>query len=182
VRTTRFVRSATRPRAVLVHRTIGLSGVQSFRALTGNDDPSLGAAYAKHFGEHADRVMAELVGLYPGASDTIRDLRGRGLRTAIVSTKFRYRIEDILKRADSSDLVDVIVGGEDVAQHKPHPESLLRALRLLDVHPSRAVYVGDHPVDAQAAASAEIPFIGVLTGATDAQSWAAFAPSESSPA
>jgi phosphoglycolate phosphatase len=161
---------------VLVHRTIGLSLVQSFRALTGNDDPGLGAAYAKHFGEHADRVMAELISLYPGAADTIRDLRGRGLRTAIVSTKFRYRIEDILKRADSSGLVDVIVGGEDVAQHKPHPESLLRALRLLDVHPSRAVYVGDHPVDAQAAASAEIPFIGVLTGAMDAESWVAFAP------
>ncbi len=160
----------------LVHQTIGLSLVQSFRALTGNDDPSLGAAYAKHFGEHADRVMAELVCLYPGAADTIRDLRVRGLRTAIVSTKFRYRIEDILNRADSSGLVDVIVGGEDVAQHKPHPESLLRALRLLDVHPSRAVYVGDHPVDAQAAASAEIPFIGVLTGAMDVESWAAFAP------
>jgi len=119
----------------LVHQTIGLSLVQSFRAL-----------------------------------------RDRGLRTAIVSTKFRYRIEDILRRADSSGLVDVIVGGEDVAQHKPHPEGLLRALRLLDVHASRAVYVGDHSVDAQAAASAEIPFVGVLTGVTDAEAWAAFAP------
>ena len=160
----------------LVHQTIGLSLVQSFRALSGIDDPSLGVAYAKHFGEHADRVMAELVCLYPGAADTIRDLRGRGLRTAIVSTKFRYRIEDILKRAGSSGLVDVIVGGEDVAQHKPDPESLLRALRLLDVHPSRSVYVGDHLVDARAAAGAQIPFIGVLTGATDAATWAAFAP------
>jgi phosphoglycolate phosphatase len=159
-----------------VRRTIGLSLAHSFRALSGNDDPGLGAAYARHFGEHADRVMADLVCLYPGAADTIRDLRGRGLRTAIVSTKFRYRIEDILNRAESSGLVDVIVGGEDVAQHKPHPESLLRALRLLDVHPSRAVYVGDHLVDAQAAASAQIPFIGVLTGATDAATWAAFAP------
>ena len=159
-----------------VRRTIGLSLVQSFRTLSGNDDPGLGAAYAKHFGEHADRVMAELVCLYPGAADTIRGLRGRGLRTAIVSTKFRYRIEDILKRAESSGLVDVIVGGEDVTQHKPHPQSLLLALRLLNMHPSRAVYVGDHSVDAQAAASARIPFIGVLTGATDAEAWAAFAP------
>jgi phosphoglycolate phosphatase len=159
-----------------VHQTIGLSLVQSFRTLSGNDDPGLGAAYAKHFGEHADRVMAELVCLYPGAADTIRGLRGRGLRTAIVSTKFRYRIEDILKRAESSDLVDVIVGGEDVTRHKPHPQSLLLALRLLNMDPSRAVYVGDHSVDAQAAASAQIPFIGVLTGATDAEAWAAFAP------
>src|SRR5580765_3200901 len=89
-----------------VRRTIGLSLVHSFRALSGNDDPALGAAYAKHFGEHADRVMAQLVCLYPGVADTIRSLRGRGLRTAIVSTKFRYRIEDILARAQVSGLVD----------------------------------------------------------------------------
>ena len=68
------------------------------------------------------------------------------------------------------------MGGEDVTQHKPHPEGLQRALRLLDVHPSRAVYVGDHPVDAQAAADAQIPFVGVLTGTTDAQAWAVFTP------
>ena len=166
--------AAAEPAAV--RRTIGLSVVHTFRVLSGNDDPVLGAAFAKHFGEHADRVMAQLVRLYPGAADTIRGLRARGLRTAIVSTKFRYRIEDILGRAALSGLVDVIVGGEDVAQHKPHPESLQRALRLLNVHPSLAVYVGDHPVDAQAAAAAQIPFVGVLTGATDAQAWAAFAP------
>jgi phosphoglycolate phosphatase len=159
-----------------VHQTIGLSLAHSFRALSGHDDPGLGAAYAKHFAEHADRVMAQMVCLYPGVTDTIRGLRDRGLRTAIVSTKFRYRIEDILERAESSGLVDVIVGGEDVAEHKPHPESLQRALRLLDVNPSRAVYVGDHPVDAQAAARAQIPFIGVLTGATDSETWAAYAP------
>lgn len=159
-----------------VRPTIGLPLAHSFRMLSGNGDPDLGAAYAKHFGEHADRVMAPLVRLYPGVVDTIRDLRGRGLRTAIVSTKFRYRIEDILSRAEASGLVDVIVGGEDVAQHKPHPEGLLRALRLLDADAPRAVYVGDHPVDAQAAARARIPFIGVLTGATNAAAWAAFAP------
>ena len=159
-----------------VRGTIGLSLPQSFRALCGNSDPDLGAAYAKHFGEHADRVMAELVRLYPGVVETIRGLRGRGLRTAIVSTKFRYRIVDILDRAEAGGLVDVIVGGEDVAQHKPHPEGLLRALELLRADPSRAVYVGDHPVDAQAAARARIPFIGVLTGATDAEAWAALAP------
>jgi phosphoglycolate phosphatase len=159
----------------LVHQTIGLSLVQSFRALSGNDDPGLGAAYAKHFGEHADRVMAELVCLYPGAADTIRDLRGRGLRTAIVSTKFRHRIEDILKRADSSGLVDVIVGGEDVAQHKPHPESLLRALRPWTCA-QRAVHAGSHLADAQAAGSADIPFSGGPTCATRDETGAAFAP------
>ena len=158
-----------------VRRTIGLSLVHSFHALSASDDALLAAQYAKHFGEHADRVMADLICLFPGVVETIRDLRRRGLRTAIVSTKFRYRIEDILGRAGAAGLADVIVGGEDVVHHKPHPEGLERALHLLDVAPSRALYVGDHAVDAEAAARAHVPFIGVLTGAVDADAWAAFA-------
>ena len=159
-----------------VRRTIGLSLAHSFHALTARDDPALAAQYAKHFGEHADRVMAGLICLFPGVVQTVLDLRRRGLRTAIVSTKFRFRIEDILGRSDASGLVDVIVGGEDVAHHKPHPEGLERALALLDTPPPRALYVGDHRVDAEAAARAGIPFVGVMTGCADAETWAAFAP------
>jgi phosphoglycolate phosphatase len=162
--------------AEAVRRTIGLSLIHSFHALSASDDAELAGLYAKHFGEHADRVMADLVVLFPGVADAIREVRRRGLRTAIVSTKFRYRIEDILSRADARGLVDVIVGGEDVVQHKPHPEALERALQLLDVAPSRALYVGDHSVDAEAAARARVPFIGVMSGAADADTWAAFAP------
>jgi phosphoglycolate phosphatase len=165
---------AAEPEAV--RRTIGLSLVHSFHALSASDDAALASRYARHFGEHADRVMAELICLFPGVVDAIGELRCRGLRTAIVSTKFRYRIEDILGRSGASGLVDVIVGGEDVAHHKPHPEGLHRALALLRTPSSHALYVGDHRVDAEAARAAGIPFVGVLSGATDAVAWADFSP------
>lgn len=159
-----------------VRRTIGLSLIHSFHALSASDDAVLARLYAKHFGEHADRVMADLIRLFPGVVETIRDLRRRGLRTAIVSTKFRYRIEHILDRAGAAGLVDVIVGGEDVVHHKPHPEGLQRALAMLGSPPSLALYVGDHLVDAEAARAVGIPFVGVLTGVTDATAWADFSP------
>jgi phosphoglycolate phosphatase-like HAD superfamily hydrolase len=46
----------------------------------------------------------------------------------------------------------------------------------MNTDPSRAVYVGDHPVDAEAASRARVPFVGVLTGTSPAASFAAFAP------
>jgi len=58
----------------------------------------------------------------------------------------------------------VIVGGEDVTRHKPDPEGLQRALASLGIEGDQALYVGDHPVDGQAAAGAGVRFVRVLTG------------------
>jgi phosphoglycolate phosphatase len=132
--------------------------------LTGVEDAPAAAAFAQAFIARADEVMAPLTSLYPGVTDTVAQLRREGYRTGIVSTKFRYRIEAILANHDAGGLFDVIVGGEDVRQHKPHPESLLRALARLGLQPAEALYIGDHPVDAQAAAAAGVPFVVVISG------------------
>jgi len=102
--------------------------------------------------------------MFPEVPETLARLRALGIRTAIVSTKFRYRIEGILAREGLDQAFDVIVGGEDVAVNKPDPEGLISALGRLGVEASRAVYVGDHLVDAEAAGRAGIRFIAVLTG------------------
>jgi phosphoglycolate phosphatase len=93
-------------------------------------------------------------------------LKGQGFRLGIVSTKFRYRIETILKRDKLIEPFDVIVGGEDVASHKPDPESLLLAMDKIGARLENVVYVGDSVVDAKTAENVGIPFIAVLSGVT----------------
>jgi len=132
--------------------------------LTGVDDPAAVAAFAQAFLSRADEVMAPLTTLYPAVPATIAHLRREGYRTAIVSTKFRYRIESILANHDAGKLFDAIVGGEDVPHHKPHPLPLIRALGRLRLEPDEALYLGDHPVDAQAAEAAGVPFVAILSG------------------
>ncbi len=83
-----------------------------------------------------------------------------------MSTKFRYRIEAILTRDGLLEAFACIVGGEDVSQHKPHPEGLRLALARLEVAAERALYVGDSAVDAEAARCAGVPFAPVLSGTT----------------
>ena len=160
----------------LVRQTIGLTLTRSFEVLSGSTDVALAAAYARHFMARADCVMEPLIEWLPGAMATLRQLRQRNLGIAIVSTKMRYRIETVLNRDGLRDAVDVIVGAEDVVNHKPHPDGLHHALRALHIDRSRALYAGDHIVDAQAAAAAGVPFVAVLTGLTPRREWQRFEP------
>jgi phosphoglycolate phosphatase len=147
-----------------IRRTIGLTLQDSFRALAGGHGEVRPEEYRRCYVAHADRVMTGMTTVYPPAAAVLATVRARGLSTAIVSTKYRYRIESILQHAGLPGAVDVIVGGEDVTRHKPDPEGLLRALDGLGIGAADALYVGDHPVDGHAASRAGIGFVRVLTG------------------
>jgi phosphoglycolate phosphatase len=68
----------------------------------------------------------------------------------------------------------VIVGGEDVAAHKPDPESLHLAMARLGAEPGRALYAGDSVTDAETARRAGILFAAVLSGATPREAFSAY--------
>jgi phosphoglycolate phosphatase len=150
------------PRAI--RRTIGLTLQDSFGVLTGDEAPEPADEYTRRYVAHADRVMTAMTTVYEPAATVLAMMRARGVGTAIVSTKYRYRIESILEHVGLAGAVDVIVGGEDVTRHKPDPEGLQRALAGLGLDSAQAVYVGDHPVDGHAAARAGVRFVRVLTG------------------
>jgi len=120
------------------------------------------------FIERGDQVMVDSAWLYDGVPELMSALRDRGYRIGIVTTKFRRRIERILEKGGVTQLVDVIVGFEDVAEPKPDPEPIEVALRRLGCEKESATYVGDSVIDAEAAASAGVKFIAVLTGTTTA--------------
>ena len=156
-----------------IRRTIGLTLQESFRVLIGRaggaeappyDCTDAAEEYTRRYVAHADVVMTAMTSVYPPAVSVLAAMRARGVSTAIVSTKYRYRIESILAHAGLSGAVDVIVGGEDVTRHKPDPEGLQRALDGLGIESGHALYVGDHPVDGHAAARAGVRFVRVLSG------------------
>jgi phosphoglycolate phosphatase len=115
-----------------IHSVIGLPLPAMFQTLTGNGESERADEFARLFVERADEVMVSSTKIYPEVAGLFEQLRSHGINVAIVSNKFRYRIESILDAAQLRPLVDVIVGGEDVRRHKPHIEL-----------PTRAGHVGD---------------------------------------
>jgi phosphoglycolate phosphatase len=158
----------------MVRRTIGLGLGEALEILTGQTDPELELRFRKLFVEHADEIMVSQTDLLEGVLPALDALRGVGLRLGIVSTKFRYRIEDTLVRYEALDRFEAIVGGGDVKALKPDPEGLLLSLKLLGVSAGEAVFVGDHLVDAEAAQGAGVPFVAVLSGTTDPAAFSRF--------
>jgi phosphoglycolate phosphatase len=120
--------------------------------------------------------MADRTVVYDYVPETIEHLRGKGLRLGIVSTKYRYRIVEVLGREGLLEPFEVIIGGEDVSEFKPDPESLNLALDKLDIPPEAALYVGDSVVDAEAALRAGVPFVAVLSGSTPREAFSEFEP------
>ena len=155
-------------------KTIGLYIPEALVALKGEQHRPLGQEFMKHFTHKADEVMVEGTYFLPGAMNVLKTLHGLGYRLGIVSTKFRFRIETVLKRDGLLDTIEVIIGGEDVTNHKPHPEALFKATDRLALPVERCVYVGDSEVDASAARSAGVPFMPVRTGTTPLETFDAY--------
>ena len=157
-----------------IRRTIGLTLEKGLEQLTGRTEPPLQRKYRAYFLERSDQVMVEQTAFFEGVLSALQELRNQGLQLGIVSTKFRYRIEAILEKHGVSDLVGVIVGAEDTAVSKPDPNGLRIVLNTLGVTAKRAMYVGDHWIDAETARRASVPFVGVLTGTTRRVEFAAY--------
>lgn len=149
-----------------IKKTIGLSLKDTFLALVPDGDSDEALWFAELFKEKADEVMVENTVLYEGTEDVLRKLKENGFKTGIVTTKFHYRIEQILNKFEAGSLIDVIIGVEDVKAEKPAPDGLLMAAGRMGAEKEETLYVGDSFVDAQAAERAGIPFAGVLTGTT----------------
>lgn len=152
--------------AEAICRTIGLSLKETLVTLAGNHVAERGAEFHRLFVQRADQVMVDLTVMYESAAAAIPALWESGLRLGIVSTKYRYRIEQVLERENLRRYFDVVIGGEDVEEHKPHPAGLFEAIRRLECVPSTSVYVGDSLVDAEVAKRAAVPFVAVLSGVT----------------
>lgn len=112
----------------LIRKTVGLSLSDTYQTLTGDENPEKAGIFATCFKEKADEVMAFHTQLYPGVLEGLIECKKSGLNLGIVTTKYHYRIDQILKLCHGEGIFDRIVGGDDVEQEKPDPEGLLSCI------------------------------------------------------
>lgn len=149
-----------------IRRTVGMTLTDAFYALTGTCDSAAAGLFREYFKEKADSVMTLNTVLFDDAIDTLKKLKERGAKTGIVTSKNHYRIDEVLDKHDIVDLVDIIIGFEDVNQPKPSAEGLLKAIELLGIHKNDVLYTGDSLIDAKTAQNAGVDFAAVTTGTT----------------
>lgn len=149
-----------------IKRTIGKTLEESFTILTGINDKETLAGYRKEYVAQADKLMTANTVLFPETLYVLSQLKERGAKIGIISTKYRYRIMELLGEKLPEGFLDIIVGGEDVKTPKPSPEGLLFAIDHLQLLKDEIMYCGDSTVDAETASNAGVDFTGVLHGMT----------------
>ena len=149
-----------------IKRTIGKTLVDSFSIMTGVTDADRLEQFRREYVREADTHMTVNTLLFPETANVLHELKRRGKRVGIISTKYRYRIMELIGKLFEPDFIDIIVGGEDVIEPKPSPEGIELAVTRLGCKKEEVLYVGDSVVDAETAKAGSVDFLGVLHGAT----------------
>lgn len=117
--------------------------------------------YRKYYVKH----HLENTAINPHAEALLRELKEKGLKLGIITSKYREPVMDVLSHFGISELFDVVVTGYEVIRHKPAPDIVLEAAKRLRTDPKRCVVVGDSPLDVQAGKRAGSFTIAVLSTA-----------------
>lgn len=118
------------------------------------------------FTEHYKVHCADKTKAYDGIKPLLEKLRASGVKTAVVSNKADYGVQELCKEYFDG-LFDYAVGEREGIRRKPAPDAVNEALRVLGIDKSEAVYIGDSDVDFETAKNAELPCISVLWGFRD---------------
>ena len=117
------------------------------------------------FKEHYAANMYNKTAPYNGVPEMLKELRLKGIHTAVVSNKFDAAVKELCKKF-FGDLVQVAIGEneEKGVRKKPAPDSVFKAMNELKVSIEEVIYAGDSETDVQTAKNAEIDCIGCAWG------------------
>jgi putative hydrolase of the HAD superfamily len=94
--------------------------------------------------------------VFPEVPDVLAELRGRGLKLAVISN-WDERLPEVLAGLDLAEYFAAIVTSGDVGAEKPDRRIFDHALGLLGISPERALHVGDSQVeDVEGALAADL--------------------------
>ena len=105
------------------------------------------------------RSIAKLT-YYPEAFETIKELKDRGFKLALVTACARKNMELSVDK-EKQKLFDVIISGQDVSKAKPNPDPYLAAQQKLGVDVNECVVIENAPLGVQAAKAANMTCIAI---------------------
>ena len=115
------------------------------------------------FKSHYKIHCADKTSYYDGIPSVIQTLRKMGVKTAVVSNKADFAVQELVE-VYFKGLFDVALGEKTGVSKKPSPDMVNSALSVLGVEKEAAFYIGDSDVDFETAKNSSLDFIGVSWG------------------
>ena len=113
----------------------------------------------ERYREQYRATMQPLAGLLP----LLQTARQAGLRLAVATAAGKDNIDFVMNGLQLWERFDAIVGADDVARGKPHPDLFLLAAERINIAPEQCLVFEDAMTGIEAARRANMQFIGVAT-------------------
>lgn len=123
-------------------------------ALQATPEPSLQQRAYDAFMVHYGAAPNTLTTLYPGVQQTLKILHQHGLTLVLITNKPERFIEPLLSHFELLAYFTLWIGGDSLAEKKPHPLPLLHAAQHCQIPPAECVMVGDSRHDMAAGKAA----------------------------
>jgi phosphoglycolate phosphatase len=108
------------------------------------------AAAAEYLADYEANVLVE-TSLFPGIADTLDQLQATGWQLAVCTNKPERAARLLLAALGIGGRFAAVGGGDSFATHKPDPAHLRHTIAAAGGDPARALMVGDHSNDVNAA-------------------------------
>lgn len=113
--------------------------------------------YYKYYGDHHG-----IAGLYEGIKEILHHLKSKGYPIGIFTGKGRLASLITLEKLGVDHYFDLIVTGDDVENHKPSPEGILKFTNKFKLKKERVLMIGDSVADIEASREAGVKIASVL--------------------
>ncbi|WP_406817718.1 HAD family hydrolase [Mycobacterium sp. M23085] len=146
-----------------IHRCIGMDGSRLVRKLSDDAPADVRERLSDRHSEYY-REVTPLLQPLPGARGLLHRVAELGLQVVLASSAPEDELEILRKVLDCDDVISETTSSRDVDTAKPEPGIVQVALDRAGVDAEHAVFVGDAVWDAEAAAGAGLPCIGLCSG------------------
>ena len=156
------VGAAPLPDAV-VRDIIGLALPEALQQLVPDADSALQQRLIERYRHHYLYTSPVPAQLFPGAADTVRELRQQGYLLAVATGKGRRGLDSVLVETGCTDFFHTTRCSDETFS-KPHPRMLLEIMEELEVNAQDTLMIGDTEYDMRMAQNAGAAALAVSYG------------------
>ncbi len=143
---------------------VGLPLYRQVETLFPNENQEYHDKIVNHFRSLYTANNIENCPLFPGITFVLNGLKNAGITISIASSKRKHLIEAVLEHHKLANYFSLVIGVQEVTNHKPHPESVHITLNQLNAQARETIVIGDSYFDLEMARLAGVDAIGITTG------------------
>ena len=129
------------------------------------DIPGQNQRFADRYRELFDELKTTIpVDCYPRVREILQRLRADGCRLAVASSRTHASLDGYIESLGLAEYFDAVVGGDDVANGKPAPDSITKILSEQGWAAEQTMMVGDMSVDIGMGRAAGVATCGLTYG------------------